>query len=110
MDRLRHQSGKRPLRPLAVHRIEAETDPEQRRQEPDEEVEREWDRVGVLGEEQQEKVGGACGIRRHVADGIGHRVDRTNRGKPEHHQENDEPGREHMVGQFLAGHHLPATA
>ena len=96
------------MRPLAVHRIEPEPDPQQRGQEPDEEVEREWDGVGVLGEKQQEEVSGACGIRSHIADGVGHRIDRSDRGKPEHHEEDDERCREHVVGQFLAGDDLPA--
>ena len=54
VDRLRNESGERSLRPFAVHRIESESDPEQRREEPDEEVERKRDGVGVLCEEQEE--------------------------------------------------------
>ena len=108
MDRLGDQPRERALGPLAVDRVEAERDPEQRAEDA-EELEERRDALGRQREQEQEdgrrlgrRVGG-------VADRPTRRVDRGQPGERHEDEEDHEPDRTDVVGELLAGDDPPAA-
>ena len=112
VDRLGEEAGQRPAGPLAVHRVEREGDPEQRRDDPEEPRDRrQRDLVGDVGgvPEQRDEDRRRAAVRLgRGSDRVRDEVERDGGDEAQDEEQDDEARGQQVVRELLPGDDHPA--